>query len=166
MSVKLISSDGCEIIVAIGVAKMSTTIRNMIESVEELDSSTEHSTDDVVDVPLPNVMGDTLKTVIEWCKYHHENPEPKSEPTDEKPKTCMNEISPWDKNFVPTEQKPLFDLILAANYLDIKPLLEITCKTVANMIKGKTPEEIRKTFNIENDFTLEEEEAVRKENEW
>lgn len=34
------------------------------------------------------------------------------------------------------------------------------------MIKGKTPEEIRKTFNIENDFTPEEEEQIRKENEW
>ena len=34
------------------------------------------------------------------------------------------------------------------------------------MIKGKTPEEIRKTFNIKNDFTPEEEEQVRKENEW
>lgn len=54
----------------------------------------------------------------------------------------------------------------AANYLDIKGLLDVTCKTVANMIKGKTPEEIRKTFNIKNDFTPEEEEQVRKENEW
>ena len=54
----------------------------------------------------------------------------------------------------------------AANYLDIKPLLDLTCKTVANMIKGKTPEEIRKTFNIKNDFTPEEEEQVRKENAW
>lgn len=34
------------------------------------------------------------------------------------------------------------------------------------MIKGKTPEEIRKTFNIKNDFTPSEEEQVRKENEW
>ena len=29
------------------------------------------------------------------------------------------------------------------------------------MIKGKTPEEIRKTFNIKNDFTPSEEEQVR-----
>ena len=34
------------------------------------------------------------------------------------------------------------------------------------MIKGKTPEEIRKTFNIKNDFTPEEEEEVRRENQW
>lgn len=54
----------------------------------------------------------------------------------------------------------------AANYLDIKPLLDVGCKTVANMIKGKSPEEIRKTFNIQNDFSVEEEDQIRRENEW
>jgi len=54
----------------------------------------------------------------------------------------------------------------AANYLDIKGLLDLTCKAVANLIKGKSPEEIRKTFNIKNDFSAAEEEQVRKENEW
>jgi S-phase kinase-associated protein 1 len=34
------------------------------------------------------------------------------------------------------------------------------------MIKGKTQEEIRKTFNIKNDFTPEEKEEVRRENQW
>lgn len=50
--------------------------------------------------------------------------------------------------------------------LEIRSLLDIGCKTVANMIKGKTPEEFRKTFNIENDFTPEEEDQIRRENEW
>ena len=38
---------------------------------------------------------------------------------------------------------------------------DLGCKTVANMIKGKTPEEIRQTFNIVNDFTAEEEVGLK-----
>ena len=38
---------------------------------------------------------------------------------------------------VQVDQGTLFELILAANYLDIKGLLDVTCKTVANMIKGQ-----------------------------
>jgi S-phase kinase-associated protein 1 len=34
------------------------------------------------------------------------------------------------------------------------------------MIKGKTVEEVKKTFNIVGDFTPEEEEQVIKENPW
>lgn len=40
---------------------------------------------------------------------------------------------------------------------------DVGCKTVANMIKGKQPEEIRKLFNIVNDFTPEEEAQIKKE---
>jgi len=57
-------------------------------------------------------------------------------------------------------------MLQAANYLDIKGLLDLTCQSVADMIKSKSVEEIRKIFNIKNDFTPEEEEAIRKENEW
>ena len=75
-------------------------------------------------------------------------------------------VQEWYANFVNVEQEVLFELILAANFMDIKPLLDLTCATVASMIKGKTPEEIRKTFNIVNDFTPEEEAQVREENRW
>lgn len=41
-----------------------------------------------------------------------------------------------------------------SNYLNFS---DVGCKTVANMLKGKTAEQIRKLFNIVNDFTPEEE---------
>jgi S-phase kinase-associated protein 1 len=77
-----------------------------------------------------------------------------------------DDITEWDGAFIKVENEDLFEIILAANYLDIKPLLDLGCKTVANMIRGKTPEQIREMFNIENDFTPEEEEQIRRENEW
>jgi len=40
------------------------------------------------------------------------------------------------------------------------------CANVASMIKGRNTEEIRKQFNIVNDFTPEEEAQVREENRW
>ena len=110
--------------------------------------------------------------MIEYSKYHVKHPTPKTDDKkDEKKGEKKNEnktddIIPWDKEFCNVDQPTLFELILAANYLDIKSLLDLTCKTVANTIKGKSPEEIREFFNIKNDFTPEEEEKVRKENEW
>uniref|UniRef100_A0A453M755 SKP1 component dimerisation domain-containing protein n=1 Tax=Aegilops tauschii subsp. strangulata TaxID=200361 RepID=A0A453M755_AEGTS len=76
------------------------------------------------------------------------------------------DLKSFDAEFIKVDQNTLFDLILAANYLNIKGLLDLTCQTVADMIKGKTPEEIRKTFNIKNDFTPEEEAEIRRENQW
>lgn len=71
-------------------------------------------------------------------------------------------MSEWDQKFMAVDQEMLFEIISAANYMDIKPLLDCGCKTVANMIKGKTPDEIRKTFNIVKDFTPEEEAQIRR----
>lgn len=62
------------------------------------------------------------------------------------------------------DQEVLFELILAANYMDVKALLDLCCAKVASMMKGKTAEQIRKTFNIVNDFTPEEEAAIIAEN--
>jgi S-phase kinase-associated protein 1 len=52
----------------------------------------------------------------------------------------------------------------AANYLNIQDLLDLACKAVAEVVRGKSPEELRKRFNIRNDYTQEEEEEVRREN--
>lgn len=76
-------------------------------------------------------------------------------------------LAEWDRKFVDDlTQDALYDLIKAANFLDIKGLLEATCQKVADMIKGKTPAQIRSIFHIANDFTEEEEAEIRKERPW
>lgn len=134
------------------VALMSETVKGMLDEV---------STDK--GIPLPNVTARILALVIEYCKKHVDS----SKASGDKPSaTAEEELKGWDAGFVKVDQAVLFDLILAANYLNIKSLLDLTCQTVADMIKGKTPEEIRRQFNIKNDFTPEEEEEVRRENQW
>ena len=142
--------------VPLEIAYMSITLKNMIDDFGG-------NCDTVI--PLHNVNANTYKQVIEWCTYHYENPDKPSDEEDEDKKKKI-ELSDWDKIFYNQDQSVIFELILASNYLDIKPMLDAGCKTIANMIKNKTVEEIRKTFNIKNDFTPEEEEKVRKENEW
>ena len=108
-------------------------------------------------VPLPNVSAKILSKVIEFSKFQVKA---------KKENESEAKIKEFNNEFVKVDQATLFEIILAANYLNMKGLLDLTCMTVANMMKGKTPEEIRKTFNIKNDFTAEEEEEVRKENQW
>ena len=51
----------------------------------------------------------------------------------------------------------VFEIILAANFLEIKDLLNLASAKVASKIKNKSIKEIKQFFNIENDFTPEEE---------
>jgi len=118
------------------------------------------------DIPLPNVKTSVLKKVLEYCQ-HYKNDNP---PEIEKPlkSTNMIDVVPeFDAKYIDLENlEEIFEIILAANYLDIKSLLDLSCAKIASLIKGKTPEEIRKTFNIQNDFTPEEENQIREENKW
>ncbi|KAL8756557.1 MAG: hypothetical protein Q9199_002838 [Rusavskia elegans] len=155
--IKLQSSDSVQIAVDRDVAERSILIKNMMEDLGDGIMSEA--------IPIPNVNEPVLRKVIEWCDHHRSDP-PASTDDDSDSRKKTTDIDEWDQKFMQVDQEMLFEIILAANYLDIKPLLDVGCKTVANMIKGKSPEEIRKTFNIQNDFTPEEEDQIRRENEW
>ncbi|PIA39089.1 hypothetical protein AQUCO_02700339v1 [Aquilegia coerulea] len=133
-NITLKSSDGEAFDVEEAIILESQTIKHMIE---------DECADD--GIPLPNVTSNILAKVIEYCKKHVEGGQSSTE-----------ELKSWDADFVEVDQATLFDLILAANYLNIKSLLDLTCQT----------RKFAKTFNIKNDFTPEEEEEVRRENQW
>mmetsp|Transcript_43173 Transcript_43173/g.31541 ORF Transcript_43173/g.31541 Transcript_43173/m.31541 type:complete len:163 (+) Transcript_43173:31-519(+) len=152
--VKLVTSEGEVVEVEVEVASKSVLIKGMID-----DSGVEE------EIPLPNVKRSILNKIIEFCNYIKDNTPPEIE----KPLRSNNladVASPWYAEFVNLDQEVLFELILAANYLDIKPLLELSCAKVASLIKNRSIQEIRKFFNIENDFTPEEEAQIMEENKW
>ena len=133
---KLITSDG-EVFEIDG--KIATLSGLLVDFVNEdgIDDKDEP-------IPLAQVTSDVMKKVIEWAQHH------KDDPTQDKKEgeRLTHDISSWDANFIKVDQGMLFSLINAANYLKIDGLLDLGCKTVANMIKGKSPEEIRQMFNI------------------
>ena len=106
-----------------------------------------------------------MEKVVVFCEHMREHAPPEIE----KPlsSTDMTQVvDQWHADFVNVDQEMLFEVVMAANYLDIKPLLELSCAKVASLIKGKSVQEIRQFFNIENDFTPEEEAQIMEENRW
>ncbi|XP_071702789.1 SKP1-like protein 1A [Rutidosis leptorrhynchoides] len=143
------TSDGEIYEVDVAVATQSTTIKNLID-----DGCADSA------IPLPNVSSEILTKIIEYCKKH-------VEPENDNAKVSEDDLKAFDSEFVKdADYGTIFELILAANYLNIKGLLDLTCQTIADSIKDKMPEDIRDIFKIKNDFTPEEEEEVRRENAW
>ena len=108
------------------------------------------------DVPMPDIKGDILKKVVEYL-VHYQETEPKEIPKPLPSANLLDVTDEWDVAYINSvDLDSNFDIINAANYMDIKPLLDLSCAKIASLMKGKTAEEIRTMFNIECDLTEEE----------
>ncbi|KAJ1960071.1 hypothetical protein GGI12_004000 [Dipsacomyces acuminosporus] len=164
--VKLVSAEGATIEVDRDVIEQSGLIRNMLYDIDDSDDP----------IPIPNVSGPILTKVIEYCTHHRNDPSRRQPPkptsisdndsSEEAVKRAVEQMDHFDHEFCRVDQGTLYDIILAANFLDIQPLLDVASYTVANMMKGKSVEELRTAFNVKSDFTPEEEAKARKANAW
>jgi len=150
--IKIQSNDNQLFEIDQGVVEQSSTIKTLADLMDIGD----------VPIPLPNVKSSILGPIVEFCNHHKNDPKP--EPTDDdddddpnkdiyEPKRS-DDITEWDQNFVKrftVSEGTLFDIIMAANYLGIKTLLAVGCKTIANMVRGKSSAEVREMFNISYD---------------
>merc|ERR1712242_549458 len=96
------------------------------------------------------VDGDTLSLIVKYLE-HHEGKEP-AEIAKPIRSVKMEKIveDSWDADFINKQPKrTIFQIILGANYMDIKSLLHLGCAKIATMIKGKSPEEIKKILSEE-----------------
>jgi len=108
------------------------------------------------DIPMTDIRGDILKKVVEYLE-HYKSTEPK-EITRPLPSNNLGDVTDeWDISYLNNiDLDSTFDLINAANYMDIKPLLDLSCAKIASLMKGKSAEEIRTMFSIECDLSEEE----------
>jgi S-phase kinase-associated protein 1 len=138
-SLKLISKDSKEFMVTRKFAFISTLVKTGLDT----DPT-------ATEVPIPGVRSDILELVIQYMNQHT-GTEP---PIIEKPlrSKVMKDVvkDPWDATFIDEigeNRQQLYDLILAANYMDVKSLLHLGCAKVASLIKGQPLEKIKEILS-------------------
>lgn len=140
-TVKLRSRDGQIIEVEQKLALQSETICSTL-------SKTNMSTGTTIDCPA--ISGAVLSLAFEWLQHHINDPPPAPEITEGH---CRGQLSVWDEQFFSRLALPtLYQLLLAADQLQMVRLLNACNKTVARMMIGKSPAEIRATFDIPDDL--------------
>lgn len=136
-SYTLVTSDKQEFDVDIKIVNKFKMLDIIISDMEGVDK-----------VPIHNVNGAIFQKVLDYANLEIENKSP-------------DDLHlPWKEDFMNIDEETIFSLILAANYLDYKNLLDLGCMTIAKKMKDKTPEQIRQAFGIEKDLTPEEEQEI------
>ncbi|CAJ0922643.1 unnamed protein product, partial [Mesorhabditis belari] len=113
-------------------------------------------------IVLDRAKGTIVKMIIQWCEDHKYQPILK----DDKVEHC-EEIKNQEKELLKDlDGDGLYDLFEAANWLDVRCLRQKIAKILAAMISGKKHTEIRTIWQLENDFTAEEEAQFSTEDAW
>jgi len=179
---KLQTTDNQLLEVEEGIVSMFNVLKTMLQDLGSVGEG---------DDPVPvQVDLRVLQQVVTWCQHHKNDPvennqsSSSSESSDDEDNEDVEkdryqhkrdkqydvELDPWDEKFLkeldPENEDAVFPLILAANFLDIPKLLDVCCKHVAGIIRGRTPQWIRKRFRLTCDFTEEQKAKIREELKW
>ncbi|CAL5085731.1 unnamed protein product [Urochloa decumbens] len=154
--ITLQSADGEERSMPAAAAKISVVLSHMIEDASRVEDAIwiKHC-----------ATGRTLDTVIEYCVKHAA--EPVNDAYSDDPSGGAEDLEKWDRKLVDgLSANDLYDLLLAANHLNIQGLLGVVCQRTADMIKGKTTQQIRATLNITYDLTPADEAEFLRRYAW
>lgn len=144
--------------------------------------------DDDDTIPFSTVDGEILKIILEYCERKSRQPsavvdppkfdsrgrpfcadcmDPAEKEAERQRKLEEEQGAEWERKLAQSlTHGVLFPLVVAANFLNCKPLLNVLCSEIANQIRGKTPQQLREHFNIKNDFTPEEQKQIEEDDRW
>lgn len=137
--VKLLGTDGVVVEFPEHIVKASKTLAGLIDDIGNSDEP----------IPLMKVTSEMAQRVFAFCQYHYDHP--KISIT--KYVRTGRITDAWDIAFCDVPKELKFDTMFAANFLEIKPLIGIMCRSVANDLdKIKSCKEIKKYLSCRMDI--------------
>lgn len=113
-------------------------------------------------IPLPSIDSMILRKILQWIDFHRNI----ASMADGQVDSDNANISTWEYDFLSVDTPVLFQLAEAADYLAMDGLCEMVSSILADMIRGKSPADVRRTFNIRVDVDPYEDHKIQLENVW
>jgi len=161
------TKDNCKIPVSLEAAKQSWVICTMLEDLGYTEVETGSP------IPVPTVDGKTMEKVVEWCEHHRNDPLVETKDDDYGLNSIRRKpgyeivVPEWDAKFLKAiDDFMIKEILRAADFLEIPLLEEYAVKMIACRISGMSTQQMRDFFNVESDYTPEEEEQVKSVNSW
>ncbi|XP_003424426.1 S-phase kinase-associated protein 1 [Nasonia vitripennis] len=141
-SITLRSRDEKLVKVDVEIAKRIATIRDLLYCPKSEDLEQQI-------ISIPNVDGYVLRKIVAWVNFHK----------DDAPLTDEDKIiehlntkglCEWDKQFLNVDKVSFFEIIAACEYLQINLLRNTCAKYIAEKITGKSLEEIRQQYGLDD----------------
>jgi S-phase kinase-associated protein 1 len=119
---------------------LSNLIKTTVEDSDEQD-------DTLVPILQEDITVEVFNDIIKYCEHYNESPmETITKPL--KSSTLKGTVDEWYYKFIDSyTMEQLKSVVIAANYLDIQPLFQLSCAAIACKIKGKPIEDIRKILS-------------------
>ena len=148
--IKIKANDGGKIEMSKKAAMKSSIIKGILEDYPDND-----------EIPLNNVNSTTFEKIKDYL-VHYQDKEPQKIEIPLKSNVFKECVDDWDYGYLGEDIDQIFDILNAANYLDIKPLMELASAKLGSKLKGLSSESIKKDFDIPP-LTQEEREQILKD---
>lgn len=156
----LVAADAEEFLVDSRIANSIKLVNKM--RTESLPTADAHK------ISLGKVNGRALKVIIDWVDHYVKHSGESSNLPEGDNNFSSQDIPEWDRDFIAGwDLSFLIEVLNATSYLGVRGLFDICSEAVVvKYIRGRSVEEIRANFNIQCDFSAEEEEKLKAETQW
>ena len=170
-SLNIKTLDGGDFKVDWEVIQKSQTIKTMVE---DLGIDQDSMGEDTIPLSNEEVTSEVFKKVLEWLEHDRGNAIPIDVDDDDEDdlfKThtpiALEHLDAWQQKYINIPVPKMFPLLICANFLEIRGLLDLMAKAVALQMQGKTVEEMRKNLDLPDpNWTEEELQKLREESAW